>query len=277
MKIMIMAGTTEGVKIIAMLASLENTHIIATTVTKEGGKLAKSAGAQEVLSEALNKEAIEKIIKTKKIDLIIDATHPFAEDGTRNAIKAANGTGIKYLRFERSSINFTENDLIYFVSSFENVASKVLEIIGCDNPRILHLAGVMTLHYLTQVLNPENIIVRVLPSVYSIKKCLDLGLPSKNIIAMQGIFSKDFNRVLMKEYDIRVIITKESGNEGGTPSKIEAALELGIPVVMVMRPIVSEIDKKTVFNNVNDLLQEIINFTGYEQKLKKKRLIHGNN
>ncbi|MGO9388108.1 MAG: precorrin-6A reductase [Methanobacterium sp.] len=260
MKIMIMAGTTEGVKIINMISSLENTYIIATTVTKEGGKLAKSAGAHEVVSEALNEEAIDKIIKTKKINLLIDATHPFAEDATRNAIKASNDTGIKYLRFERPSINFLKNDLIHTVSSFEDVTSKVLEIIGSDNHRIFHLAGVMTLHYLTQVLNPDNIVTRVLPSVYSIEKCLDLGLPSENIIAMQGIFSKEFNRILMQEYNIHIMITKESGDEGGTTAKIEAALELGIPVVMVMRPIVSEINNKTIFNNINDLLQKIIQF-----------------
>ncbi len=47
---------------------------------------------------------------------------------------------------------------------------------------------------------------------------------------------------------------------GGTTAKIEAALELGIPVVMVMRPIVSEINNKIIFNNINDLLHEIIQF-----------------
>ncbi len=253
-----MAGTTEGVKIIAMIASLKNTHIIATTVTTGGGELAKSAGAREVISKALNKDGIEEIIKTKKIDILIDATHPFAEDATRNAIKATNATGIKYLRFERPSIYFPENDLIHSVHSFENAISKVLKIRDKDNTRIFHLAGVMTLHYLTEVLNPENIVVRVLPSVYSFKKCLNLGLPAENIIAMQGIFSKDFNRVLMQEYEIGIIITKESGETGGTLSKIEAAQELSIPVVMVMRPTVSELNEKIVFNNMNDLLHEII-------------------
>ncbi len=110
--------------------------------------------------------------------------------------------------------NFLKNDLIHSVSSFENAISKVLEIIGNDNTRIFHLAGVMTLHYLTQVLNPDNIVTRVLPSVYSIEKCLDLGLPSENIIAMQGIFSKEFNRILMQEYNIDIMITKESGDDG---------------------------------------------------------------
>ena len=64
----------------------------------------------------------------------------------------------------------------------------------------------------------------------------------------------------MQEYNIHIMVTKESGDEGGTTAKIEAALELGIPVVMVMRPIVSEINNKTIFNNINDLLQKIIQF-----------------
>ncbi len=29
--------------------------------------------------------------------------------------------------------------------------------------------------------------------VYSVKKCLEIGIPSENIIAMQGTFSKEFN------------------------------------------------------------------------------------
>ena len=58
------------------------------------------------------------------------------------------------------------------------------------------------------------------------KKSLEIGLPGKNLIAMQGTFSKEFNQALMKEYDAQVVITKDSGDFGGTPSKIEAAIEL---------------------------------------------------
>jgi precorrin-6A/cobalt-precorrin-6A reductase len=259
MKIMIMAGTTEGVEIIARIASLENIHIIATTITKIGGELARSAGAHEVISKTLTEEKIEELIKTKKIDLLLDATHPFAENATKNAIKAANATGIKYLRFERPSIDFPENDLIHPVSSFGKAVSKVLELMGNNNQRVFHLAGVMTLHHLTEVINPENIVVRVLPSLYSVKKCVDLGLPAENIIAMQGIFSKDFNRVLMEEYDINLIVTKDSGETGGTHSKIKAALDLVIPVVLIMRPVVSELETKTVFSNIDDLCCKLIN------------------
>ena len=130
---------------------------------------------------------------------------------------------------------------------------------GNNNQRVFHLAGVMTLHHLTKVINPENIVVRVLPSLYSVKKCVDLGLPAENIIAMQGIFSKDFNRVLMEEYDINLIVTKDSGETGGTHSKIKAALDLVIPVVLIMRPVVSELETKTVFSNIDDLCCKLIN------------------
>ena len=61
----------------------------------------------------------------------------------------------------------------------------------------------------------------------------------------------------MKEYDITVVVTKESGKSGGTHSKLEAALELGIHIVMVMRPELSELKGKTIFNSVDDVVDEI--------------------
>ena len=84
--------------------------------------------------------------------------------------------------------------------------------------------------------------------VYSIKKCLEMGIPSKNIIAMQGTFSKEFNESMMKEYHVQLVVTKESGETGGTPSKIEAAIKLEIPVIVVKRPIISELENKMVFS-----------------------------
>ena len=72
--------------------------------------------------------------------------------------------------------------------------------------------------------------------VYSMKKCLEMGIPSENIIAMQGTFSKNFNMALMQEYAPCVVVTKESGETGGTPSKIAAAIEFKIPIIIVKRP-----------------------------------------
>ena len=276
MKIMVMAGTRDAVRIIHELSTFEDNEILATTTTRYGGELARSAGASHVISKGLGVDEMVQILSQKSIEVLVDATHPFAAEATRNAIQASEIIGIKYLRFERPQIPLPDDDLIYEVRSFEEAASKVKEIVtrtlektlekGAEkdlkdknnlNPKVMHLAGVSTLHHLTKLISPENIVARIVPSIYSLNKCLELGLTGGNIIAMQGTFSKKFNKVLMEEYNASVVLTKESGETGGTPSKLEAALELGIPVVVVTRPEVPELENHLVFGDVNQLLMEL--------------------
>jgi len=270
MKIMVMAGTRDAVRIIAKLSTFEDNEILATTTTGYGGELARSAGASHVISKGLDVDEMIQILSQESIEVLVDATHPFAAEATKNAIKASKIAGINYLRFERPQILLPEDDLIYEFRSFEEAASKVKEIAenlekGAEkdlkdknnlNPKVMHLAGVSTLHHLTKLISPETIVARVVPSIYSLNKCLELGLTGENIIAMQGTFSKKFNKVLMEEYNASVVLTKESGETGGTPSKLEAAIELGIPVVVVTRPEVPELENQLVFGDVNQLLLE---------------------
>ncbi|MEN6574156.1 precorrin-6A reductase [Methanobacterium aggregans] len=271
MRIMVMAGTRDAVRIIEGLTASEDNEVLATTTTRYGGELARSAGASHVISRGLGVDEMVQIISQKNIEVLVDATHPFAAEATKNAIEASKIAGIKYIRFERPQIPLPEDDLIYEVRSFEEAASKVKEIAektlekGAEkdlkdknnlNPKIMHLAGVSTIHHLTKLISPENIVARVVPSIYSLNKCFELEMTGENIMAMQGTFSKDFNKVLMEEYHASVVLTKESGETGGTPSKIDAALELGIPVVVVTRPEVPELKNEKVFGDVNQLLME---------------------
>ena len=258
MNVIVMAGTHDAVRIMEKLSDFEDIKILATTTTDYGAELARSAGASDVISRGLPSEKIVEIIDERSINVLVDATHPFAVEATKNAIKAVHKTGIKYLRFERPQIPLPESEIVYKVRSFEDAASKALEIANEDvNRRIMHLAGVSTLHYLTERVKPERIIAWVVPSIFSIKKCLETGLPGGNIIAMQGTFSKDFNSAMMKEYNVSAVVTKESGETGGTPEKVEAALELGIPVVVVMRPEVAELKNEWVSGDVDAICRKL--------------------
>ena len=263
MNVIVMAGTSDSVRIIEKLRDFKDIVIFATTTTRYGAELAKSAGAHDVISHGLRAEEIADLINKKNIELLVDATHPFAVEATKNALKSVHKTGIKYLRFERPQIIVPESEFVHKVQSFEDAASKVIELTDKSvsiNRKIMHLAGVSTIHYLTEVMESERIIARVIPSVFSIKKCLEMGLPGENIIAMQGTFSKEFNKALMEEYNVSLIVTKESGESGGTPSKIEAAIELGIPIIIVVRPEVPELENETVFNDIDDICDEIMFF-----------------
>lgn len=75
---------------------------------------------------------------------------------------------------------------------------------------------------------------------------------------MQGIFTPEFNKALIREYGAKLVVTKDSGEVGGTPSKIEAALELEIPVIVVLRPEISELDQEKVSSSVDDMIKEIV-------------------
>jgi len=253
-KIMVMAGTKDAHNIIYELSDLEEIYVIATATTNRGTELARSSGADELEQGCLDAIDLAKIINTRQINVIIDATHPFAANATLNAIRATEMTGINYLRFERPQSKLPDNKLINQVSSFSEAVKLILKY---KERRIFHMAGVKTLHHLTEKIEGRRIIARVLPSINSIKICLELGLPSRNIIAMEGTFSSDFNRALMEEYQIDVVLTKESGQIGGTLSKIKAALELNLQVIVVLRPVIKELQGKKVFDQVEDLISEI--------------------
>jgi len=250
---MVMAGTSDARKIIKKL-SLTDNYILATTISINGGELAKNAGAGEVMVGRFDSTKLAGIIRNNDVDVLIDATHPFASEATRNAIKAAEKKEIRYIRFDRPTLTIPENELIHQVSSFEEAVDEIIKL---GDGRILHLAGVMTLSYLTGRIYPSRIVARVLPTNFSINKCLEAGIPSENIVAMQGTYSAEFNQALMREFNISIVLTKESGQSGGTPSKLEAALELGVDIVMVMRPEISELKDKTIFDSVDDVVDEI--------------------
>ena len=84
--------------------------------------------------------------------------------------------------------------------------------------------------------NLENIYFRVLPVKESIDKMEKAGIQAKNIIGLQGPFSKEFNKALYENYKIRYVVTKESGKTGGELEKIEAALETKVVPVVLKRP-----------------------------------------
>jgi len=121
----------------------------------------------------------------------------------------------------------------------------------------MHLAGVSTLGDVLRSLEPERVAVRVLPSTSSIEKCLQLGVPASHIIAMQGRFSAEMNLAILQEYRAGAVITKESGETGGLPEKVEAASELGIPVILVERPEVN-LKGEVVFGDINDLMDHVL-------------------
>ena len=67
-------------------------------------------------------------------------------------------------------------------------------------------------------------------------ECEALGFGVEQIIAMKGPFDAELNRALYRACRCDLVITKESGAEGGYQEKVRPCLELGIPCIVIRRP-----------------------------------------
>lgn len=259
-----MGGTKDSINIIKFLKETYNSsYILTTTTTNYGGKLAKEAGSDDVVDKPLSESEILNLLNNyfdeNGFDVFIDATHPFASHVTSTAIKTSKIANIPYIRFERPGTDYSNfenhSNNIYFVDSFEEVGDLISTTFFNNN--ILHLAGVNTIESILSSskskIDKKNFFVRVLPIKSSIEKCNNLGIYGENIIAMQGIFSKEFNKALMEELNTQVIITKESGDVGGVHSKIAAAIDLKIAVILVNRPKIKELENEFIINDIGEL------------------------
>jgi len=247
-RILIMGGTSDANRIAKKLKELNDLFLITTTTTDFGGNIAKKY-ADVVISKPLDKDALKKVILDYSVDLLIDATHPFAVMASKNAIEVVKELNIKYIRYERPSEKFRHPKVIY-VKDFEEAAKKALEI-SCK--KIFHMAGIKNLKTIVDIVGKDRVVARILPT--SINKALEL-LPPQNIVAMQGVFSKELNKYLIFDYNCDVIITKESGDSGGFKEKILGALDADAMAVVVERP---KVDYPIVFNDIDSLIRHIQN------------------
>jgi precorrin-6A/cobalt-precorrin-6A reductase len=239
-----MGGTKDSVEIGKRLRSLGEIFILYTSTTDYGGKLAEDF-ANKIITKPLDKDELKDVIKEYGIDILVDATHPFAINASKNAIEVCKALNIKYIRFERKQEKIEHPNIIY-VKNFEEAAN-----IAKKYNRVFHTAGIKNLKTVVDIVGRDKVVARVLP--ISTNEALKI-LPQQNIIAMYGTFSKELNKHLIKDYGCDVIITKDSGESGGFEEKVYGALEIGAKVIVVERP---KIDYPVCFDDVDELINYI--------------------
>jgi precorrin-6Y C5,15-methyltransferase (decarboxylating) len=183
----------------------------------------------------MNENEIKDFIENGNFSVVVDATHPYAQEVTKN-IKAAVATTIPYLRLKRELDNSDANvndigkaNAIYFDTN--EACAKFLEN---TNGNILLTTGSKELgEYCISENVKSRLFVRVLPSVESISLCVEKGIKGKQIIAMQGPFTAKMNEAIINQYDISCIVTKQSGVAGGFMEKLEAARAMDIPMYVI--------------------------------------------
>ena len=162
--------------------------------------------------------------------LVIDATHPYAKQVTENIRSACRQSGAEYLRLVRPQQQADD------VITVPNTAAAVEWL--CDHPgNILLTTGSKELEAYTAIPDYQSrIYPRVLPTAEVLEKCTTLGFPGASIIAMQGPFSYEMNIALLKKVKASILVTKDTGKNGGFSEKLSAAHAVGAQVLMIARP-----------------------------------------
>jgi len=227
--IWVVGGTSNATEICERLIAT-GVSVIVTVTTDFGRQLSELPGIR-VIKAMLSIQDMEQLILENNIDLIIDASHPFAAEVSANAMLAAKNTAVPYLRFERANTRF---ESATYVDSYEEAVAYLAEKQG----NILLTTGSKFVAKFIP-LGAERLFARVLSTSDSVALCEQAGLKPVNVIAMCGVGSVTLNMALLKEFDIRFLITKESGAEGGLQEKIEAANQVNAEVIIIQRPVIN--------------------------------------
>lgn len=229
--IIILGGTKEGRELFYLLQKKGLPCIIC--VVSDYGKHVLAGSDSDVYLGSLNSQEIKELVKKKGSEFLVDATHPFAVKASKNAIKASQETGATYVRLERKREQLLRHELIKTIEEFNE-----LEAYLSEGRVVFHTAGSKILDNMVSLTRRKKsrLVVRIPPFISTLKKCLELGIAPENLVIIQGPCTRELNRELFKHFEADLVLTKESGEAGGQESKVLAAVDLGIEIVVWRRP-----------------------------------------
>ena len=185
------------------------------------------------ITGAMTTDDIRRFCHEHDIRLIVDAAHPFAE-GLHRAVADVDLPVVRLETRVRGEKNAPDLTLC---SDFDDAVRRLCH----DRPkRLLSLTGVNSLSRLAGYWRGGgDMVARILRRQESLQKALAEGFPEEKLVYYEPehtLPTVEEERALMERVECDAIITKQSGEEGGFPAKVEAAQALGLKIYVVKPP-----------------------------------------
>lgn len=244
MRIVIFGGTTEGRLLSRELADLgaEVTVCVATSYGRE-----EQGGYPGTAVFSGRLDALEMRRVVAGMDLCVDATHPYAAEASQNILEACRQEQVRRVRLLRGQSEIPENAKVFAD------ASGAAEWLKSTCGNILLATGAKELGVFS-ALGGERLYPRVLPLQESLAACEAAGVPRSNIIAMHGPFSQELNEALIRQFEIRYLVTKDGGQAGGFAEKAAAAAAAGARLILIRRPVEDGLDYDAVLTQCREMI-----------------------
>ncbi|MFN5592712.1 MAG: cobalt-precorrin-6A reductase [Aphanizomenon sp.] len=223
LRVLILGGIGDAVELAIKIANIPGIEVITSLAgrTREPANLpgnVRTGGFGGV-------RGLTNYLREMQIDLLIDATHPFANQISENAAAATQEVGIPRLMVIRPPWEKLEDDdwlevedNLAAATALANRAKRVFLTIG--RQEIGTFAHLQDIWFLMRMIDPPN---------------TDVIIPPGLILCDRGPFNLENEQEILLKYNIDTIVSKNSGGNATYP-KIIATRKLGIKVVMVNRP-----------------------------------------
>lgn len=233
-KAIVFAGTTEGYALCEFLAE-NRVSVYACAATEYGGSLLQENEFLHVSAGRLKTEDMEELFRKENPEIVLDATHPYAAEVTKNIRTACESAGVLYQRILRPEGE--KNSEAIYVESTEEAAAFLSGTEG----NIFLTTGSKELAKFSGIPDyKERLFARVLSIPSVIRSCAELGIEGKHLIGMQGPFSAEINEAMLRQFQCSYLVTKDTGLAGGFPEKMEACQRCGVTPVIIGRPLKEE-------------------------------------
>ncbi|MBR3631353.1 MAG: precorrin-6A reductase [Oscillospiraceae bacterium] len=223
--LLLFGGTTEG-RTLAEFCAARSIPADVCVTTGYGAALLPQGVT--VHTGKLTAPEMQALMQRLGSRLVIDATHPYAQEATRSIRTAAAAAGIPYLRLLRESVpvtGVTVPDMPSLIARLNSSEGIVLSTLGSKS-----------LPHLTQVRGfRDRLYLRLLPAESVRTQCEALGYPASHILWGKGPFTEAENIAHIRLTAAELLVTKESGTAGGYPEKAAAARQCGISLLTLLR------------------------------------------
>ncbi|MDY3770983.1 MAG: precorrin-6y C5,15-methyltransferase (decarboxylating) subunit CbiE [Lachnospiraceae bacterium] len=281
-KVLIYAGTTEGRELAQELAR-ERIYCDISVATEYGRQIMdeKISPYICILQGRMTAEQMRLKCENERYLAVVDATHPFATEVSVNIRESLKGLDIPYFRLGREKIPGEEGERQagerqtgeqqaeeqnYMARKYFQNTAACVEALKKTEGKIFLTTGSKELSaFCREETIRKRLVVRVLPGMESLQECVRNGLEGRQIIAMQGPFSKEMNLAMIRQYQASVLVTKESGKTGGEDTKLAAAGEAQIPSYIILRP-----DEKTPVMDMDEVLEQLRRLESVTDPSRKK-------
>jgi len=223
-KTLILGGTTEASALAAAISAAQFPAILSYAGRVEAPR------AQPVpvrIGGFAGVSGLRDYLQSEGIGQVIDATHPFAQQISNNAVMACRAADVPLLAVERPQWTAGAGDVWQTLPDIDAAAARLTG----RGRRIFLAIGRQHLD-LFAPLDQHFFLLRLVDHPQA-----RLGFRDHHLTIDRGPFSLEGDLALLRQHRIDLIVAKNAGGRGAE-AKLQAARALGIEVMLIERPVI---------------------------------------